>query len=130
MNRITYAKISGYDAAIAAAVKADVHVIVRAGPLDEQQVVELCDEIVSLACTGRHNLVLDLERVTHIDYRGFRELVARAKFLRTSGGDLKICGLSEYTRVLFRASGHYNDFEYFEDAEAAAADFAVEASFL
>lgn len=130
MNKITYAKITGYDAAIAAAVKADVHVVTRSGPLEEMDVQGLCDEMVSLACTGRHNIVLDLERVTHIDYRGFRNLAACAKFLRQSGGDFKICGLSDYMNILFRASGLYGEFEFFEDAEEAAADFAVEASLL
>ncbi|HEY0839390.1 MAG TPA: STAS domain-containing protein [Vulgatibacter sp.] len=130
MNKITYAKISGYDAAIAAAVQADVHVVARAGALEDADVQGLCDELVGLACTGRHNLVLDLSAVTHIDYRGFGRLVACAKFLRASGGELKLCGLSDYHRVLFRASGHYGAFEYFETAEAAAADFALEASLL
>jgi len=130
MNKITYAKISGYDAAIAAAVQADVHVVHRSGALEEADVVALCDELVSLGCTGRHNLVLDLSAVTHIDYRGFGRLASIANFLRKSGGELKLCGLSDYHRVLFRASGHYGAFEYFETPEAAAADFAVEASLI
>ncbi len=128
MNKITYARISGYDAAIAAAVRADVHVVSRGSSLDEEGMIALCDELVGLGCTGRHNLVLDLGGVDHIDYRGFRLLASCASFLRRSGGELKICNLSEYHQVLFRASGHYGDFEYFADAEAAAADFALEAN--
>lgn len=128
MNKITYAKVSGYDAAVAAAVRADVHVVQRAGALEEEGVVALNDELVSLSCSGRHHLVLDLERVTHIDYRGFRLLSATAGFLRRSGGDLKLSGLSDYLKVLFRASGCWADFEYYEDAETAAGAFAVESS--
>jgi len=129
-DKITFAKISGYDAVIAAAVHADVHVVHRAGALEEADVVALCDDLVTLGCTGRHNLVLDLSAVTHIDYRGFDRLAACAKFLRQSGGELKICGLSEYHRVLFRASGRYGEFEYFDSPDAAAADFALEASLI
>ncbi|AKU91872.1 STAS domain-containing protein [Vulgatibacter incomptus] len=127
MNKITYAKISGYDAAIAAAVTADVHVIARSGILDETDLTSLCDELVSLVCSGRSNLVLDLSGVSHVPYGGFRSLASCARFSQQSGGGLKLSGLSIYLFNLVRAEGLYNAFEYFEDERTAVADFAAEA---
>jgi anti-anti-sigma regulatory factor len=65
--------------------------------------------------------------VHHVDYRGVRQLAARARFLRGSGGDLKICGLSGYLASIFRASGLYAEFDIHETAESASAAFAYAA---
>ncbi len=131
MNRtgkqITFARVPGYDAAIAAAAEADVHVIAAEGELGEAEVTALADEMVRLACASRCNLVLDLSAVHHFDYRQVRSLAARARLLRSAGGDLKLCGLSGYLQAIFRASGLYAEFQLFEDAEAASASFAAEA---
>ena len=127
MNKITVARVSGYDAAIYGAANADVHVIGAEGELDEAAVTALGDEIVGLACAGKQNLVLDLSGVFHLDYRAVRLLAARAAFLRQGGGDLKLCGLSPYLTAIVRASGLYDSFDFHPDAEAAAAAFAHEA---
>jgi anti-anti-sigma factor len=124
MNKITLARVSGYDAAISQAAHADVHVIAAEGELDEEAVTALGDEIVGLACAGKQNMVLELSGVFHVDYRAVRLLAARAAFLRKTGGDLKLCGLSPYLAAIVRASGLYETFEIHEDAESAAAAFA------
>lgn len=125
MNKITYARVAGYDAAISAAAHADVHVIAAEGELGEAEVTALGDEIVGLACAGKQNLVLDLGAVYHVDYRVVRLLAARVGFLRRAGGDLKLCGLSSYLLAIFRASGLYGEFDFHEDAARAASSFAV-----
>lgn len=124
MNKITLARVSGYDAAISQAAHADVHVIAAEGELDEEAVTAVGDEIVGLACAGKQNMVLDLSGAFHVDYRAVRLLAARAAFLRKTGGDLKLCGLSPYLAAIVRASGLYDTFEIYDDAEAAAAAFA------
>lgn len=126
MNKITLARVSGYDAAVSRAAHADVHVISAEGELDERTVTSLGDEIVGLACAGKQNLVLDLSAAFHLDYRAVRLLAARAAFLRRTGGDLKLCGLSTYLAAILRASGLYDTFEIHEDAETAAAAFALD----
>jgi anti-anti-sigma factor len=127
MNKITFARVSGYEAAVAAAAQADVHVIAAEGELLEQQITDLADETVRLSVAGKHNLVLDLSRVHHVDYRGVRQLAARARFLRGAGGDLKICGLSLYLASIFRASGLFAEFEIHDTVESASAAFAYAA---
>jgi anti-sigma B factor antagonist len=125
-KQITYARISGYDAAIAASAHADVHVIAAEGELGEREIVDLGDEMVRLACTSRCNLVLDLSAAHHVDYRQVRALAARARLLRSAGGDLKLCGLSGYLQAIFRASGLFADFSIHEDAADATRAFAIE----
>ena len=127
MNKITYARVSGYEAAVAAATQADVHVIASEGELAEQQITDLADEIVRLSVVGKNNVVLDLSRVHHVDYRGVRQLAARARFLRGAGGDLKICGLSLYLASIFRASGLFAEFELHDTVQSASAAFAYAA---
>jgi anti-anti-sigma factor len=127
MNKITFARVSGYEAAVAAAVQADVHVIAAEGELLEQQITDLADETVRLSVSGKHNVVLDLSRVHHVDYRGVRQLAARARFLRAAGGDLKICGLSLYLASIFRASGLFGEIEVHDTVQSASASFAYAA---
>lgn len=127
MNKITYARVSGYEAAIAAASHADVHVIAAEGELLEPQITELADETVRLSAAGRHNVVLDLSRVHHVDYRCIRQLAARARFLRAAGGDLKICGLSVYLASIFRAAGFYGELDIHDTVQSASAAFAYAA---
>lgn len=127
MNKITFARVAGYEAAVAASVQADVHVISAEGELLEREITDLADETVRLSCVGKQNLVLDLSRVHHVDYRGIRQLAARARFLRSSGGDLKLCGLSMYLASILRASGLYGDFDIHETVESASAAFAYAA---
>lgn len=127
LNRqITFARVAGYESAIASATQADVQVIAAEGELGEREITELGDEMVSLACAARCNLVLDLSAVHHVDYRQVRALSARARLLRSAGGDLKLCGLSGYLQAIFRASGLYTEFDIHEDANEASAAFAIE----
>ena len=127
MNKITFARVSGYEAAVAAAAPADVHVIAAEGELMEAEITDLADETVRLSVAGKQNVVLDLSRVHHVDYRGVRQLAARARFLRGAGGDLKICGLSLYLASIFRASGLITDFDIHDTVESASAAFAYAA---
>lgn len=130
LSKITYARVADYDSAIAAAAHADVHVISAEGELGEEEVTSIGDEIVGLGCAGKHNIVLDLSAVYHLDYRAVRLLAARASFLRRSGGDLRLCGLSAYLLTIIRASGLYDQFQIHEDAAAAASSFAESAASL
>ena len=125
-KQITWARVSGYDAAIAAAAEADVHVIAPEGELGEREMTGLFDEIVGLSCAGKINLVLDLSGAHHVDYRQVRPLASRAGFLRQTGGDLKLCGLSPYLPAIFRAVGAWSDFEIYPAPEEAAAAFAAD----
>lgn len=123
---ITFARVPNFDAAIAAAAHADVHVLTAQGDLGEAEIRGLCDEMVSLSCADKSRVVLDLSRVTHIEYQQIPSLAARARLLKSAGGDLKLCGLSTYLSAIFRASGQMDRFDVHEDAPSAASAFAIE----
>lgn len=125
-KHITWARVSGYDAALAAAAEADVHVIAPEGELGEREMTRVFDEIVGLSCAGKVNLVLDLSSTHHVDYRQVKPLASRAKFLRQTSGDLKLCGLSPYLHAIFRAAGAWAEFEIYDSAEEASAAFAAD----
>ena len=123
---ITFARVPNFDAAIAAAAHADVHVLSASGDLGEAEIRGLCDEMASLSCASKSRVVLDLSNVTHVEYQQIPALAARARLLKSAGGDLKLCGLSTYLSAIFRASGQMDRFEVHEDAVAAASSFALE----
>lgn len=125
-HQITWARVAGYDAALAAAAEADVHVMAPEGELGEREMTHLFDEIVRLSCAGKMNLVLDLSATHHVDYRQVRPLLSRATFLRQTGGDLKLCGLTPYLAAIFRAAGALANFDVFDTAEEASAAFAAD----
>jgi anti-sigma B factor antagonist len=125
-QQFTWARVAGYDAALTGAAEADVHVMAPEGELGEREMTRLFDEIVGLSCAGKVNLVLDLSATHHVDYRQVRPLVARATFLRQTGGDLKLCGLTPYLAAIFRAAGAWNDFEVYSTPEEASAAFVAD----
>jgi anti-anti-sigma factor len=104
-------------------VLADVAVIVAEGEMGDCELTVLGEELFRLAHLGRRRVILDLTRVDHVDYRGLKSLAARARLLRAGGGDLKVCGLSNYVRAIFRVAGVEGDFDIHETAAAAHAAF-------
>jgi anti-anti-sigma factor len=94
------------------------------GELGELELAALADELFRLVNRGRRCLVIDLSGVDHVDYRGVRPLAARARALRTAGGDLKLAGLSAYLAAIFRAAGVEQEFELYRTGEEARSAFA------
>jgi anti-sigma B factor antagonist len=102
----------------------DAAVLRCEGEMEEQALAHLGDELFRLAHRGIRKVVLDLSGVDHVDYRGLKPLAARARLLRSAGGDLKLCGLSSYLSAILRAAGVEDDFEMYRNAEEAKASFA------
>ncbi len=104
-------------------ILADVAVIVAEGEMAECELAVLGEELFRLAHLGRRRVILDLTLVDHVDYRGLKSLAARARLLRAGGGDLKVCGLSNYVRAIFRVAGVEGDFDIHLDAASAHVAF-------
>ena len=101
----------------------DVAVLRCEGEMEEVALQHLAEELFRLAHQGVRKVVLDLTGVDHVDYRGLKPLSARARLLRSSGGDLKLCGLSSYLAAILRAAGVEDDFEMYRNADEAKASF-------
>jgi len=63
------------------------------------------DYTIGRAALEAGRIVLDLREVTHLDYAGVSELVARRGELRARGGDLAIAVRNPYVANILKASG-------------------------
>jgi anti-anti-sigma factor len=63
------------------------------------------DYTIGRACIEAGRIVLDLREVTHLDYAGVPELVARRRELRARGGDLVVAVRNPYVANILKASG-------------------------
>ncbi len=102
----------------------DVAVLRCEGEMEEFALQHLSEELFRLGNRAVRKVVLDLSGVDHVDYRGLKPLAARARLLRASGGDLKLCGLTPYLAAILRAAGVEDEFEMYRDADEAKASFA------
>lgn len=67
------------------------------------------------------NVVLDLSRVEFVDSAGLGAIVASLKSLRSSGGDMKVCGVHKPVRALFELVRMHRLVDIFNDRDEALA---------
>ena len=82
------------------------------------------DYTIGRASAEAGRIVLDLREVSHLDYSGVPELVARRKELLARGGDLLIAVRNPYVGNILKAAGGA-DLALFKTAEEAAGAVAV-----
>jgi len=83
----------------------DVRVIEVRGHLDTNTSPEAEEAINALIDDGAEKLLIDFAALEYISSAGLRILLATAKKLKVSGGDLRICGLNETVQEVFDISG-------------------------
>ena len=88
------------------------------GDLDREALWAI-DYTIGRAATESGRIVLDLREVSHLDYAGVPELVARRKELRSRGGDLLIAVRNPYVSNILKASGG-GDLALFRSVEEAS----------
>ena len=74
------------------------------GDLDREALWAI-DYTIGRAAAEAGRIVLDLREVTHLDYSGVPELVARRKELVSRGGDLLIAVRNPYVSNILKATG-------------------------
>jgi anti-anti-sigma factor len=74
------------------------------GDLDREALWAI-DYTIGRAATEAGRIVLDLREVTHLDYGGVPEIVARRKELLSRGGDLLIAVRNPYVANILKAAG-------------------------
>ena len=72
----------------------DTKVVMLDGKLDTNTTPAAESEINALLEGGTENLLVNFERLSYISSSGLRLLLATAKKLKGSGGDLKVCSLN------------------------------------
>jgi len=74
------------------------------GDLDREALWAI-DYTIGRAAIEAGRIVLDLREVTHLDYAGVSELVARRRELLARGGDLVIAVRNPYVANILKAAG-------------------------
>ena len=75
------------------------------GNLDTQTSPEAEAQLTRLIEAGARKIVVDFERLAYISSSGLRILLVAAKQLQESGGELRVCSLSDLVREVFDISG-------------------------
>jgi anti-sigma B factor antagonist len=80
-------------------------IVLIKGEIDAYTAPQLKSELVPIAEEKDTNLIIDLTEVSYIDSTGLGVFVGTLKSTRRSGGGLRLVGLNERVRRLFKITG-------------------------
>lgn len=92
-------------------VNSELKVIQPSGILNNSTASQLCSEINDAIQSGARIILIDLADITFIDSSGLGGLVNSFKSLRSKGGRLVLCSISEQARMLLEITGMDQIFE-------------------
>ena len=72
-------------------------------------------------------VVMDLQKMAHIDSSGLGALVSVLQWVNSNGGSLKLFGLQSRPKIVFEITKVYRVFEIFETEAEALASFNASA---
>lgn len=99
----------------------DSTVIEVSGEIDVYTAPRLREKIIALVDSGRHRLVVDMERVEFLDSTGLGVLVGGLKRVRAHDGGIDlVCTQGRILRI-FRITGLIKVFDIYETVEEAVA---------
>ena len=93
------------------------------GEIDSAKMAEIDRVIGQLVKGEMYGLILNFETVEHIHFTILPLLVEEKKRLQSFGGDIRLAGLSEYVKNIFRTTGVLEQFQVFDTAQQAAKSF-------
>ncbi len=83
----------------------EVKVLAFEGRLDTQTSPDAQMQLTQLVEGGETKILVNLEKLDYISSAGLRVLLAAAKQLKTTEGELRICNLNEVVKEVFDISG-------------------------
>ena len=83
----------------------DTKIVMLNGKLDTNTTPAAESEINGLLDRGASKLLVNFEQLSYISSSGLRLLLATAKRLKGSDGELKVCSLNEMATEVFEISG-------------------------
>lgn len=101
----------------------DVAVVHLNGELSHLEVQEVEGVLKKLMGSQKFKVVLNFQRVDHINYKTIVRLLDRATSLRSHAGDLKCASMNSYTRNIFRFTGADQMVESYESVYDAVMSF-------
>jgi anti-anti-sigma factor len=95
------------------------------GEIDSAKVAEI-DRVIGQLIKGEmYGLILNFESAEHIHFTILATLVEEKKRMQSFGGDIRLAGMSEYIKNIFRTTGILEEFQVFDTALQAAKSFGV-----
>jgi len=95
------------------------------GEVDAGKMAELNRVIGQLIKGEMFGLILNFESVEHVHFTILPALVEEKKRLQSFGGDVRLAGMSDYLKNIFRTTGVLEEFQVFDSAQQAAKSFGV-----
>jgi anti-anti-sigma factor len=95
------------------------------GEVDSAKMAEINRVIGQLIKGEMYGLILNFESVEHIHFTILSVLVDERKRMQSFGGDMRLAGMSEYIKNIFRTTGVLEEFQVFDTAQQAAKSFGV-----
>ena len=97
----------------------DTKIVMLNGKLDTNTTPAAEGEINTLLDAGVNKLLINFEQLSYISCSGLRLLLATAKRLKASGGDIKVCSLNEMATEVFELSGFSSIIKVFPSEQDA-----------
>lgn len=95
------------------------------GEIDAAKMAELGRVIGQLIKGETYGLILNFESTEHVHFTILPMLVEEKKRLQSFGGDIRLAGMSDYIKNIFRTTGVLEEFQVFDSAQSAAKSFGV-----
>jgi anti-anti-sigma factor len=95
------------------------------GEIDAEKMAEIGRVIGQLIKGEMYGLILNFESAEHVHFTVLTTLVEEKKRLQSFGGDIRLAGMSEYLKNIFRTTGVLEEFQVFDSAQQAAKSFGV-----
>jgi len=95
------------------------------GEVDMVKMAEINRVIGQLIKGEMLGLILNFESTEHVHFTILPLLVDEKKRLQSFGGDIRLAGISDYIKNIFRTTGVLDEFQVFDTAQAAARSFGV-----
>lgn len=92
------------------------------GEITEEEFGTIEKKFKNMIQTGDFNIIIDLSRVNHINYKVVGWLIDYQKKFKGFGGDIKLVNVSPYLFNILRLYGFY-PFEIFPSKRAALKSF-------
>ena len=95
------------------------------GEVDAAKMAEISRIIGQLIRGEMYGLILNFEAVEHVNFAILSSLVEEKKRLQSFGGDIRLAGMSDYLKNIFRTTGVLEEFQVFDTPQQAAKSFGV-----
>jgi len=93
------------------------------GEIDSAKMAEINRVIGQLIKGDMYGLILNFESVEHVNFTVLPVLVEEQKRMQSFGGDIRLAGMSDYIKNIFRTTGVLENFQVFDTAQLAAKSF-------